>query len=141
MKLKVTRTDIWRATIDDRPGGAADSLERLAKAGANLEFLLARRTPEEPGKGVMFAAPLKGARVLRVAQEAGFAKAADIHGLRVEGGDVPGLAARMTRALAAAGVSFRGLSAIAQGRKFVAYLSLDTAEDATQATRTLKKVA
>ena len=141
MKLKVTRTDIWRATIDDRPGGAADGLERLSKAGASLEVLLARRTPEQPGKGLMFAAPMKGAKVLRAAQEAGFAKAADIHGLRIEGGDVPGLGARMTRALADAGVSFRALSAMAQGRKFVAYLWLDTAEDAARATRSLKKLA
>lgn len=141
MKLKVTRTDIWTAVIDDRPGGAAEGLERLAKAGANLEFLLARRTPEQPGKGVVFAAPLKGVKVLRAAQEAGFTKAPDIHGLRIEGGDVPGLAARMTRALADAGVSFRGLSAIAQGRKFVAYLSLDTSDDVLRATRALKKLA
>jgi len=89
----------------------------------------------------MFAAPLKGAKVLKAAQEGGFAKSADIHGLRIEGGDVPGLAARMTRALASAGVSFRGLSANAQGRKFVAYLSLDTADDAARATKALKKLA
>ncbi|HWI56942.1 MAG TPA: amino acid-binding protein, partial [Bacillota bacterium] len=60
MKLKVTRTDVWAATIDDRPGSLADKLAALTAAGANLEFVTARRTPEKPGKGVVFVTPLKG---------------------------------------------------------------------------------
>ena len=38
MKLKVSRTDVWAATIDDRPGGLADKLDALAAAGANLKL-------------------------------------------------------------------------------------------------------
>ena len=47
MPLKVTKADVWAATIEDRAGGAADQLEKLSKAGANLEMLLARRSAEQ----------------------------------------------------------------------------------------------
>src|SRR5918999_1147470 len=43
MALKVAKADVWAVTIDDRPGGAAEKLETLSKAGANLEMLLELR--------------------------------------------------------------------------------------------------
>jgi hypothetical protein len=141
MALKVTRADTWTATIEDRAGGAAEKLEPLAKAGVNLEFALARRTPENPGKGIMFVYPIKGAKAIRAAQEAGFAKSPSIHSVRIEGSDKPGMAARAARALAEAGISFRGFTATAIGRKFVGFVALDSAEDATRAVGVLKKVA
>jgi hypothetical protein len=119
MALKAAKAEVWGTTLEDRPGGGAEKLEALAKGGANLEFVFMRRTPENPGRGVMFATPVKGARAKRAAQEAGFAPTADIHFVRVEGGDKPGLGSRMTRALATGGISFRALSAAAMGRKFV----------------------
>lgn len=140
MKLKVTRTDIWTATIDDRSGAAADKLEPLAKAGANLEFLLARRTPEQPGKGLCLVSPVKGKKVVAAATAAGFAKAPDLVGLRVEGGNKAGTGARMTKALGDAGISFRALSASVLGSKFVCYISFDNAADADAAAKVLKKV-
>ena len=140
MTLKVGKVDLWMATIDDRAGGAADKLEPLAKAGANFEFVFTRRTPEQPGKGVLFAAPVKGAKVVRAAQEAGFAKSADLHSLKVEGADKPGVTAKTARSLAAAGISFRALSASAVGRKFVCYVALDSAEDAARAAGLLRKL-
>jgi hypothetical protein len=141
MALKVTRADTWTATIEDRVGGAAEKFEPLAKAGVNLEFALARRTPENPGKGIMFIYPVKGAKAVRAAQEAGFAKSPSIHSVRIEGGDKPGVAARVARALAEAGISFRGFTATAIGRKFVGFVALDSAEDAARAVGVLKKVA
>ncbi len=140
MTLKVGKVDLWTTTIDDRAGGAADKLEPLAKAGANFEFVFTRRTPEQPGKGVLFAAPVKGAKVVRAAQEAGFAKSADLHSLKVEGADKPGVTAKAARSLAAAGISFRALSASAVGRKFVCYVALDSAEDAARAAGLLRKL-
>jgi len=141
MALKATRMEVWTATLEDRPGGGAEKLEALAKGGANLEFVFMRRTPENPGRGVMFATPVKGAKAKRAAQEAGFSPSDAIQFVRVEGGDKPGLGARMTRALAAGGISFRALSATALGRKFVSYLALDSADDAARAVALLRKVA
>jgi hypothetical protein len=139
MTLKATKAEVWVVTIEDRAGGVADKLEVLAKAGASLEMVLARRT-EQPGKGVLFATPVKSAKATRAAQEAGFAKPANIHSVRIEGGDKPGLGAQISRALGDAGISFRGISAVAIGRKFVSYLACDSAEDAAKAVAALKKL-
>ena len=139
MALKVSRADVWAATIEDRAGGAADKLEALSAAGANLEMLLARRT-EQPGQGVMFVTPLKGAKATKAAQAAGFGKPQRIHSVRIEGGDKPGLGAKIARTLGDAGVSFRGISAVAIGRKFLSYIACDSAEDATRAVSALRKM-
>ena len=139
MALKATKAEIWVATIEDRAGGAAEKLDALAKGGANLEMLLARRT-EQPGQGVMFVTPVKGAKAVKAAQAAGFGKPENIHSVRIEGGDKPGLGAKIARALGDAGISFRGVSAVAIGRNFISYIACDSAEDATKALAVLKKV-
>ena len=141
MALKASRAEVWAVAVDDRAGGVADKLEALAKAGASFEMVFARRTPEESGKGVLFVTPLKGAKATRVAQELGMGKPQSIHSVRVEGGDKAGLGAKIARALGDGGVSFRGMSAIAIGSKFVSYLALDSAEDAAKAISLLKKLS
>jgi len=139
MAVKATKTEIWVATIEDRAGGAAEKLEALAQGGANLEMLLARRT-EQPGQGVMFVTPVKGAKAVKAAQAAGFNKPENIYSVRIEGSDKPGLGAKIARALGDAGISFRGVSAVAIGRKFISYIACDSAEDAAKAVAALKKV-
>ncbi len=140
MKLKVTRTEMWKAVIDDRPGGAAAVLDPVAQAGANFEFAFARRAPEMPGRGLLFVLPVKGKKAVAAAQAAGLALAGDMHMLRIEGTDKPGTTAAIARAMADAGVSFRALSATAVGRNFRAFLALDSAEDAARAAGVLKKL-
>ncbi|HXJ10425.1 MAG TPA: amino acid-binding protein [Burkholderiales bacterium] len=140
MALKATRTDMWTCMVDDRAGGTAERLDQLAKAGANLEMVFARRAPEMPDKGLMFVTPIKGAKAVRAAEAAGFHKAPGVISVRVEGGDKPGLCARMSRALGDAGISFRGLTAIAIGRKFISYIALDSDGDAAKAVSVLKKL-
>jgi hypothetical protein len=140
MALKVTRTEVWMALVDDRAGGAADKLEALAKAGANLEFVFARRMPEQPGRGLMLAYPIKGKKVTQAAQDAGFSRSDTMFGVKVEGGDKAGLGAKIARALGNAGVSFRGLSATVIGSKFVSNIAVDSADDAARAAAALKKL-
>jgi hypothetical protein len=141
MKLKVSRTDVWAAAIEDRPGGLHEKLAALSGTGANLEFVVSRRAPDRPGKGVVFLTPVKGAKQTKAATAAGFRKSAGLHSVRIEGTDKPGLGASVTQALASAGINLRGLSGAAFGRRFVAYLALDTAEDAVKATGILKKLS
>jgi hypothetical protein len=141
MALKATRAEVWAVSVDDRAGGVADKLEALAGAGANFEMVFARRTPEAAGQGVLFVTPLKGAKAQRAAASLGMGKPQTIYSVRVEGGDQAGLGAKIARALGDAGISFRGLSAIAMGRKFISYLALDSAEDADKAIRALKKIS
>ena len=140
MKLNVSRTDTWAAMIDDRPGGLARKLAALADAGANLEFIIARRAPEQRGSGVVFVTPLRGAKQVKAAQAAGFQKTESLYSLRVEGADKPGMGAKLTEALARAGINLRGLSAAAIGRRHVTHLALDSAKDAAKAVTALKKL-
>ncbi|HUU90729.1 MAG TPA: ACT domain-containing protein [Phycisphaerae bacterium] len=137
MALDVTQVEVWAATIDDRPGGLAEKLDALAAAGANLEFVIARRTPEGPGDGVVFVTPIAGAAA-KAAEAAGFAVAASLRSLRVEARDAPGLGAEITGALAAAGVNLRGVSAAAIGDRCVCYLAFDSPEDSAKAADALK---
>lgn len=140
MALDVTRADVWAASIADQPGGLAEKLSALAEAGAQLEFVIARREPQNPGTGVVFLTPLKGAAQMRAAKKAGFEKTKSLHSLRIEGPDEPGLGAKMAQALAQAGINLRGLSAAAIGARCVVYLALDSAPDASKAARVLKRL-
>ncbi len=141
MKLKICRAETWAAIIDDRPGALADKLAALAAAGANLEFVLARRAPEQRGSGVVFVTPLNGAKQIKAADEAGFQKTDGLHSVRVEGDDQPGMGAKLTRALAEAGINLRGLSAAAIGKRCLLHVALDTEKDAKRAAAVLKKLA
>lgn len=138
--MKVARVDTWAATITDKPGGLSAKLEALAAAGVNLEFVIARRKAEEPGKGVVFVTPIKGAAQCRAAKKAGFKKSESLHTIRVEGADKPGAGSKITQALAADGVNLRGLSAAAIGRKFIAHIAVDSAAAATKAAKVLRNL-
>lgn len=141
MALEVTQVEVWAATIEDRPGGLAEKLGPLAKAGANLEFVIARRSPDKPGTGVVFATPIQGDAVVEAAKAAGFAVAESLRSVRVEAPDEAGLGARISGELAAAGINVRGISAAAIGDRCVCYLSFDSAEDAANAEGTLKNLS
>lgn len=138
MALKVSRVDTWAASIVDKPGGLAAKLAALAAAGANLEFVIARREATKPGTGVVFVTPIKGAKQAQAAKKAGFAKTGSLHAVRVEGADKRGMGAKMAEALAAAGVNLRGLSAAAIKKQFIAHIALDTAAAAAKAIKVLK---
>lgn len=141
MKLKTTRAVVWAADIEDRPGGLAEKLDCLAKAGTHLDFILARRAPESPGIGVVFVAPLKGERQMKAATEAGFLKTERMHVVRVEGTNRRGFGSEIAAKIAAAKISLRGFSAAAIGQRFIGYLAFDHAKDATQATRVLRRLS
>ena len=139
MSVSITKVDVWAGEIMDQPGGLASKLGAVAKAGASLEFLVARRSPDQPGKGVVFVAPLKGAAQTKAAAGAGLSKAVGMYSLRLEVPDKPGLGAKVAQAVADAGINLRGLSAAALGRKCVVYFSFDSDADAKKAATTLKK--
>ena len=140
MVLKVDRVDTWLATIKDQPGGLSKKLAKLADAGVDLEFIISRRAPDKPGKGVVFVTPIKGAAQIRAAKKAAFRKSKRLHTIRVEGTDKPGMGAKITEAITNEGINLRGFSAAAIGRKFVCHIALDRTEDVTKMRRVLKKL-
>ncbi|MEM5402072.1 MULTISPECIES: ACT domain-containing protein [Paraburkholderia] len=139
MELSVERVEVWAATIDDKPGGLAKVLGALRDAGVDLQFIVARRTPEASGKGVVFVAPIEGDSAIGAARQAGFSVTPSLHSVRVMGLDQLGIIAQLTQMLADGGISFRGVSAAVLGTQFIAYLALDSLDDAEKAIDILQR--
>jgi len=140
MDLLVEHVDVWAAAIQDKPGAVAELLRALHKAGADLQFIIARRAPDKPGTGVVFVTPLQGDREIRAASQLGFNVTQSLHSLRVMGQDKAGIIAELTQALAEGGINLRGLAASVIGSQFVAYVGIDSLEDANNATHILTRL-
>ena len=138
MAYTIDTVDVYVGSIEDRPGALAEKLAVLSEAGANLEFVIARRA--EKGQGVLFCAPLKGAKQSRAAKKVGLTKSESLRSLRIVGPDKAGLGVKITAALADADVNVRGVSGAALGRRAVLYFAFDNRKDADRARRIIKKL-
>ena len=138
MAYEVKKLDVWTGEIDDNVGGLASKLEPLAQAAVDLQFLVARRQPHLPGRGVVFLSGISGAKGTKAAADAGLAKASNVVALRVEGPNKAGAAYQITRRLADAGINLRGVSAGVMGKKFQLFLAYDNAADADKAARSVR---
>lgn len=139
MELIVERMDVWAATIEDRPGALAAVLAALRDVGADLQFIIARRAPQDPGRGVVFVTPLLGDREIAAAATMGFNPTLALHSVRIMGRDRPGVAAELAQQFADAGINLRGFSASVIGTQFVAYAAMDCEADAKKAIETLRE--
>ncbi|MCG3130135.1 MAG: hypothetical protein FLDDKLPJ_00883 [Phycisphaerae bacterium] len=141
MSYSVKQIEVWAGDIMNRPGALARVVEGLSAAGADLEFMVARRVSENTSR--VFLSPIKGKKVKQAATDAGLMPAANMHTVRIEGPDKAGVGAAITRAVAAAGVNLRGATAAVIGKKMVVNLGVGSAEDAknaiTAAKQALKK--
>ncbi len=133
----VERVDVWAATIEDKPGGLTNVLAELREAGADLQFIIARRA--ESGKGVVFVTPLQGDREIDAAAQVGFNVADTLHSVRIMGRDRPGVAAEVTQKLADAGINLRGFSLSVIGTQYLAYAAVDSRADANKVIEILEK--
>lgn len=140
MDLLVEREDVWAASVDDKPGELAAKLAALTDAGADLDFIIVRRTPDEPGKGVVFVTPLRGDREVRAAAAVGFSVTSRLHSVRAEGPNEPGAAATLAKAVGDAGINMRGFSAAVLGTKFVAHIGVDSAEEEAAVVKLLSEL-
>ncbi|NWF54974.1 MAG: amino acid-binding protein [Syntrophaceae bacterium] len=140
MELIVEREDVWIASLEDKPGALGAKLAALAEAGADLDFVIARRSPEKPGTGVMFVTPLRGDAELKAASGIGFFAANRLHSICVEGENRRGLAGRVSEKLGAAGINIRGFSGAVIGKRFVLHIAFDTADLRDQAMRVIKEM-
>ncbi len=140
MDLIVEHAEVWAASIKDEPGGLSRVLSGLRDAGADLDFIIARRSPEKRGTGVVFVTPLRGDREVSAATALGFNVTKSLHSVRIEGPNAPGVAAELTDALADAKINLRGFSGSVIGTRFVLYIGLDSDEDAEKAVNILRKL-
>jgi hypothetical protein len=140
MAVSAKKVEVWAGEISDQPGGLSRVLSALSEAGADLECVIARRSAERPGSGVVFLTPVKGRKVQEAAKAVGLMPASNIATLRVEGADKPGLGGKIMAAMSELGINVRGVSAAVVGNKFVAYIGLDSADDAAKAARAIGKI-
>ncbi len=140
MSLIVERVDVWASGIKDEPGSLAHILAGLSEAGADLDFIVARRTAEKPGMGVVFVTPIRGDKEVTAATELGFNVTRSLHSVRIEGENKPGIAAKLTKMLADSNINIRGVSAAVIGPKFIFYIGLDSDKDAAKAVKILRQV-
>ena len=103
-----------------------------------LQFIIARRVWNDPGKGVMFVTPLQGDREIAAAAQVGFNVTHTLHSVRAVGRDRPGVAAELTQRLADASINLRGFSVAVIGTQFIAYIAVDSLQDAKQAIEILE---
>lgn len=137
MSFKISSVRPFVVDVVNRPGMLARVLEALRNAGANLEFVIARRVTQNTAR--LFVAPLKGAKQLRAAAEVGLRPAGTLHTLRIAGPDRAGAGSEITRAIADAGLNIRGLSAAAVGKQSVCYVAFALADDAARAAGIVRK--
>jgi hypothetical protein len=139
MDLIVEKEDVWVASLEDKPGALAVKLLALADTGADLEFVIARRSPERPGMGVLFVTPLRGDAEWKTASEIGFLATNRLHSVRVEGENQPGIGGKITDKLAKAGINLRGFSGAVIGKRFVLHLAFDTSEIQEKAIEMIRR--
>ena len=133
MDLSVEHVDVWSAAIADKPGALAGVLATLHEVGADLQLIISRRAPDQPGWGVVFVTPLQGDAEIAAAAEVGFNVTRSLHSVRVMGQNRPGIAADLAQKLADGGINLRGFSAYVVGIQFISYIAVDSLEDAQKA--------
>jgi len=129
----IERVDVWSASVADKTGGLSWLLKGMDEAGADFNFIIARRTPENPGSGVVFVTPIRGDREVKAASTLGFSLTRSVGAVCFEADNKPGATARLTGLIADAGINIRGLSVAVIGTRFVAYIGFDSANDAETA--------
>jgi hypothetical protein len=137
MALRIHRVQVWSGEIPDKPGAAAAMLERLGRAGADLEYLMTRPHPSKTEVSVLFLAPVAGPQQTEAAQAAGLTPARDVTMLCVESENRPGIGSQVMSELAVAGINLRGISISTVGDHMAAYLAFDGEDSAALAVQVL----
>jgi predicted amino acid-binding ACT domain protein len=136
--LTARKVAVWTTTVKDGPSALRDKMQQLAMAGADLDFVISRHVHEDPGSSVIFLTPLVGDKQTAAAERLGFQRS-HLHSIQVIGPDEPGVAYRITSALAEQELPVRGVSAARLGNQFTMYLSFDSDRDAERAIDRLNR--
>ena len=138
MQVTVKNISLWRKEVENKTGVLAQTLEPLAKAGADFSVVMGYRYPGNETKAAIELYPVSGKRVTVAASQAGLAPSS-IATLFVEGDDKPGLGLAIAEAIAGAGVSMTFFVAQVIGRRYSAVIGFGSDADAKTAARLIKK--
>ena len=140
MSMSVKSIALWRKELVDHPGALAETLAPLAKAGADLQVVMAYRLPGAPKMAAFELYPVKGKKAVAAAQAAGLQES-HIPALLVESENKPGAGAAICQALNAAGINLDFLVGQTIGRKYSMALGFESPEDAQKAASCIKQLA
>ena len=140
MPVRVKNITLWRKELENRSGTLAQTLEPLAKVGADLQVVMGYRYPGDETKAAVELYPIASKKSTGVAQQAGLS-ASSIPTLLVEGDNRAGLGHAISQAISAAGVNLAFLVAQVVGRKYSAVIGFESEVDAKTATALIKKAA
>ena len=140
MPVTVKRISLWRKEDENKTGLLAQTLEPLAKAGANLGVVMGYRLPGKEAKAAIEIYPVSGKKATGAAKETGLADSA-IPTLLVEGDNKPGLAYKIAQTVAGAGFDLGFFVAQAIGRRYSAVIGFASDADAKRAATLIKKAA
>ena len=138
MAIKVKSITLWRREVENRPGALAETLEPLARGGADLQVVMAYRQPGGEDQAILELYPVSGKKAAAAAGAAGLS-ASTIPTLVVEGDNKPGIGYAMARAVAGAGININFLVAQTIGRRFSAVFGFETEADAKSAAGIIRK--
>lgn len=140
MSFKMQRIHVYHTEVDDKPGGIAAKLKKLAEAGAHLEYVYSQRSLNKPGMGDLYVAPLSGSSEVNAAKTAGLHEVPEPIVMRVEGDDAHGLSGHLTQAWEMAGINLHGLVMSVLNGRFVGYVTFDSVADGNRAATILADI-
>lgn len=138
MSVTVKNISLWRKEVENKTGALAQTLEPLAKAGADLHVVMGYQYPGDETKAAVELYPISSKKSVASAQQAGLSASA-IPTLLVEGDNKPGLGYAIAQVIADADVNLSLLVAQVIGRKYSAVIGFTNDEDAKKATTLIKK--
>ena len=140
MPVTVKKISLWRKEDENQTGLLAQTLEPLAKAGADLGVVMGYRLPGNEAKAAIEVYPVSGKKVTGAAKGTGLVDS-PIPTLLVEGDNKPGLAHKIAHTLAEAGADLSFFVALAIGRRYSAVVGFASDADAKKAATLIKKAA
>jgi len=138
MAVTVKKAVLWRKEVENQPGVLASTLEPLAKAGADLQVVMAYRLPGNESKAMIELHPVSDKKSKRAAETAGLT-ASLIPTLAVEGDNKPGLGHAIAQAIGDAGINMALIVTQVIGRKYSAVFGFEDESDANKAAALIKK--
>ena len=139
MRVTVKNISLWRKEVENKPGALAQTIEPLAKTGADLHVVMGYRYPGDETKAAIELYPVMGKKSLAAAQQAGLTSSS-IPTLLVEGDNKPGLGHSIAQAIAEAGIDLSFLIVQVIGRKYSAVIGFVNETDSEKAKARIKKV-
>jgi hypothetical protein len=140
MGVTVKKIVLWRKEVENRAGILANALAPLARAGTDIQVVMAYRFPGQESRGAIELYPVTGRKSAAAAKEAGFSPS-EIPALLVEGDNRAGLGYATAQAIANAGFNMDFVVAQVIGRRYSAVFGFGSEADAAKCAAIIRNSA